>query len=153
MSLIAGIVCLNANQSATERDVLLMLEQMCPELDAHVETYVNPSARSITWKFYSTSDGRQVNQQSRGLVNTVDPPKPIFEENSDLAKGEVEQVDWAVQGADVRITRNVTRNGQLLFNDEFTTHYQPWAMVCQYGPKTKDYPPKEIDDDLTSCNI
>ncbi|MCH7480536.1 MAG: VanW family protein [Chloroflexi bacterium] len=118
-----------------------------------METYVDPSARSITWKFYSTSDGRQVEWQSSGLMNTAAPPTPIFEENSDLVKGEVKQVDWAVQGADVRITRTVTRNGELFFNDEFTTHYEPWAMVCQYGPKTKDYPPKIIDDDLTSCDV
>jgi len=118
-----------------------------------MESYVDPSARSITWKFYSTSDGRQVDWQSSGLMNTVAPPTPIFEENSDLAKGEVKQVDWAVQGADVRITRNVTRDGELIFNDEFTTHYESWAMVCQYGPKTKDYPPKKIDDDLTSCDV
>ena len=118
-----------------------------------METYVDASARSITWKFYSTSDGRQVDWQSSGLMNTVAPPTPIFEENNDLAKGEVKQVDWAVQGADVRITRNVTLDGKLLFNDEFTTHYEPWAMVCQYGPKTKDFPPKKIDDDLTSCDV
>lgn len=116
-----------------------------------METYVNVAARSITWKFYSTSDGREVTWNSSGLTNVVNPPEPVYEENDNLKRGEVEQVDWAVKGADVRITRNVTRNGILLFNDEFNTHYKPWAMVCQYGPKTKDYPPKKVDSTATSC--
>jgi len=117
-----------------------------------METYVNPAARSITWKFYSTSDGRQVDWSTSGLNNIVKPPAPVYEENDNLAQGEVEQVDWAVAGADVRVTRNVTRNGQLLFADEFTTHYEPWAMVCQYGPKSKGYPPKKIDPEATTCH-
>jgi hypothetical protein len=94
-----------------------------------------------------------VSWDSSGLTNVVNPPDPVYEKNDKLKKGEVEQVDWAVKGADVRITRRVTRNGSLLFSDEFTTHYEPWAMVCQYGPKTKGYPPKEIDSDATSCDL
>ncbi|MEK6222272.1 MAG: hypothetical protein N2D54_08490, partial [Chloroflexota bacterium] len=104
-------------------------------------------------KFYSTSDGREVEWDSSGLVNVVNPSEPVYEQNTGLKKGEVKQVDWAVEGADVKITRNVTRNGELLFSDEFSTHYEPWAMVCEYGPKTKGYPPKKIDNDATSCDL
>lgn len=118
-----------------------------------METYVNPGSRSITWKFYSTSDGRQVDWGTSGLTNIKQPPAPVYEENEDLAQGEVEQVDWAVSGADVHVTRNVTKDGQLLFTDQFTTHYEPWAMVCQYGPKTKGFPPKKIDREATSCHL
>ncbi|MBW8012424.1 MAG: hypothetical protein FVQ83_14510 [Chloroflexi bacterium] len=116
-----------------------------------METYVYPGARSLTWKFYSTSDGRQVEWDSSGLQNIVEPPEPVFEENENLAKGEIEQVDWAVEGADVSITRTVTINGQILFIDQFNTHYDSWAMVCQYGPGTNNYPPEEIGEDFDSC--
>jgi vancomycin resistance protein YoaR len=108
-----------------------------------METYVNQSARTLTWKFYSTSDGRAVEWHTSGLQNKVDPPDPLYEENEDLAKGEIRQVDWAVEGADVTVTRSVNRDGETLFEDTFTTHYMPWRAVHQYGPGTKGMPPKE----------
>ena len=106
-----------------------------------METYVNPDARTLTWKFYSTSDGRTVDWQTTGLQNVVEPPEPLYEENPELAKGEVKQVDWAVEGADVSVSRTVTRNGEALYADTFHTHYMPWRAVYEYGPGTKGMPP------------
>ncbi len=110
-----------------------------------METYVNPAARTLTWKFYSTSDGRRVEWDTTGPVNRVEPPEPLYEENPELAKGETRQVDWAAEGADVTVTRTVYRDGQVYFRDEFFTHYLPWRAVCQYGPGTKGMPPKHPD--------
>jgi vancomycin resistance protein YoaR len=102
-----------------------------------METYFNPTSHSLTWKFYSTSDGRTVEWDSTGLQNIVDPPDPVYEENTDLAAGVIRQVDWAAAGADVTVTRRVYRAGQLLYEDAFSTHYLPWADVYQYGPGTE----------------
>ena len=107
-----------------------------------METYVNPSAYTLTWKFYSIQDGRSITWDSTGPQNTVTPPEPRYEENPELATGEIKQVDWEAEGADVVVTRTVTLNGQVLFNDTFTTHYQPWQAVYQYGPGTEGMPPK-----------
>ena len=112
-----------------------------------METYVNPEHRTLTWKFYGTSDGRTVDWSTTGLKNKKKPPDPIYEENPDLEKGEVKQVDWAVKGATVTVTRDVFRNGQKLWQDVFKTKYQPWAAVCQYGPGTGKMPPKNPDPD------
>jgi vancomycin resistance protein YoaR len=107
-----------------------------------METYVNPAARTLTWKFYSTSDGRTVDWQTTSLQNVVEPPEPTYEENPELAKGEVNQVDWAVEGADVSVSRTVTRGGEVLYADTFHTHYMPWRAVYEYGPGTKGMPPE-----------
>jgi vancomycin resistance protein YoaR len=101
-----------------------------------METYVNAPARKLTWKFYSTSDGRTVDWQTSGLQNIVDPPDPLYQENSDLAPGEINQVDWGVAGADVSVQRTVYRDGQVYLQDTFNTHYQPWQDVFDYGPGT-----------------
>ncbi|MBL8098872.1 MAG: VanW family protein [Anaerolineales bacterium] len=103
-----------------------------------METYVNPGARTITWKIYSTSDGRSVTWETSGPVNRVNPPEPVFEENLELDEGEIKQVDYAAEGADVHVVRTVWRGGQVYFTDEFRTHYSPWAAVCQYGPNTEN---------------
>jgi vancomycin resistance protein YoaR len=105
-----------------------------------METYV--VGTSLTWKFYSTSDGRSVEWETTGLRNVEDPPDPLFQENPALAKGEIKQVDWAVAGADVTVTRTVLRAGNTLYNDSFSTHYIPWRAVCEYGPGTRGMPPQ-----------
>lgn len=101
-----------------------------------METYFNPTARRLTWKFYSTKDGRSVSWETTGPQNIVEPPEPQYEENPDLKAGEIKQVDWAAEGADVSVTRTVYRDGQALFSDIFNTHYMPWRDIYQYGPGT-----------------
>jgi vancomycin resistance protein YoaR len=102
-----------------------------------METYVNPSYNSLVWKFYSTSDGRVVNSESTGLTNIVQPPDPVYRENPDLPQGTKEKKEYAVDGADITITRTVTRNGEVLYNDKFFTRYEPWGEVWEYGPGTE----------------
>jgi vancomycin resistance protein YoaR len=107
-----------------------------------METYVNVAARTINWKLYSTSDGRSVTWDTTGPSNVVPPPEPLFEENPELKKNEIKQIDYAAQGADVDVTRTVWINGQIYFSDHFPTHYQPWQAICEYGPDT-DNPEKK----------
>lgn len=102
-----------------------------------METYVNPGARTLTWKFYSTADNRHVEWDTTGLQNIVEPPEPLYQENPDLSKGEMRQVDWEAAGADVTVYRTVYRNGEVYLRDEFNTHYLPWRAVYEYGPGTK----------------
>jgi vancomycin resistance protein YoaR len=106
-----------------------------------METYVRSS--SITWKFYSTSDGRSVEWQTTGPVNLVDPPDPLYRENTELAENEIKQIDWEAEGADVTVNRSVFRSGMLLFQDTFQTHYLPWQAIFEYGPGTEGIPTPE----------
>ena len=108
-----------------------------------METYVSPQNNSLTWKFYSTSDGRQVTVKNNGPTNLVEPPKPLYRENSALPKGEIKQVDWEAQGADVLVNRFVSRNNSIYFQDSFSTHYEPWRAVYEYGPGTEGIPQQE----------
>jgi vancomycin resistance protein YoaR len=110
-----------------------------------METYVNPGSSSITWKFYSTTDGRRVEWDTTGAVNIVKAPAPLYRENSDLRQGEIKQVDWAADGADVTVRRVVYRNDQVYLQDTIYTHYQPWQDVYEYGPGTEL--PNQNDDE------
>jgi vancomycin resistance protein YoaR len=106
-----------------------------------METYVRSA--SITWKFYSTSDGRSVEWQTSGPVSLVEAPEPLYRENPDLKEGEIKQIDWEAEGADVTVSRFVYRGGVLLFQDTFRTHYLPWQAVFEYGPGTEGIPTPE----------
>jgi vancomycin resistance protein YoaR len=103
-----------------------------------METYVSVDARTLTWKFYSTSDGRSVTWSTTGPQNIVPAPEPRFEESDELKAGQIRQVDWAANGADVVVTRTVLKNGAVYFSDEFKTHYEPWRAVCEVAPGTEE---------------
>jgi vancomycin resistance protein YoaR len=101
-----------------------------------METYVNPKTSTLTWKFYSTSDARKVNWETTGLTNVVPAPDPVYLENPDLPKGKINRIDYAVEGADVAVTRTVTRDGKIVLKDVVRTHYVPWPDQYEYGPGT-----------------
>lgn len=138
---------LNAANQAVERMAGLDATVYVPTVDFKfkndtdnwllMETYVQAAARKLTWKFYSTSDGRTVEWDTTGLQNIVEPDEAVYKENPELGKGEINQIDWGVDGADVTITRTVYRDGQVYIEDAFHTHYLPWRDVYEYGPGTK----------------
>jgi vancomycin resistance protein YoaR len=110
-----------------------------------METYLN-SAGSLTWKFYSTKDGRSVEWNTTGITNVVEAPKPLYKENSELPAGKIRQVDWAADGADVTVYRTVNRNGQVYIQDTIHTNYRPWQAIYEYGPGTEGMPPEEDEE-------
>jgi vancomycin resistance protein YoaR len=99
-----------------------------------METY--PTDHSLTWKFYSTSDGRSMEWDTTGLTNITPPPEPIYREDPTLPAGEIRQVDWAVAGASVEVYRTVYRDGAVYFTDTIRTTYVPWPDGFNYGPGT-----------------
>ncbi len=113
-----------------------------------METYMGTG--SLTWKFYSTSDGRSVTWDTTGVTNVVAAPPPLFEVNDELGKNQMKQVDWSANGADVTVTRTVWRNGTVLFQDDISTHYEPWQAVCEYGPDSKN--PEKLAQEKSLCS-
>lgn len=112
-----------------------------------METYVDPSAKRITWKFYSTRDGRTVEWETSGPTEVEEPKKPLYRENAELSSGEIEQVEWEADGANILVNRTVYNNDAILFEDSFSTQYEPWRAVYEYGPGTTGIPEQEEEKD------
>jgi vancomycin resistance protein YoaR len=100
-----------------------------------METYIYGT--QIVWKFYSTSDGRQVDWTTTGPQDVVEAPEPLYRENPELHQGVIKQVDYQADGMNVTVTRTVTRDGQIIHDDVFRTHYLPWRAIYEYGPGTE----------------
>jgi len=109
-----------------------------------LETYIY--GNQLLWKIYSTSDGRTVQYSSTGLVDVIEHPEALYRENPDLDPGEIKQVDYSADGADVVVTRTVTRNGAVLHQDRFSTHYLPWRAIYEFGPGTELPPGANVAD-------
>ena len=101
-----------------------------------METYVYDN--EIQWKFYSTSMNRVVDWNSTGLTNIEEAPEPKYVENDELPRGEIKQIDFEADGADVTIYRTVYQDGQVYIQDNFVTHYSPWQAVYECGPGTDE---------------
>jgi vancomycin resistance protein YoaR len=103
-----------------------------------METSVDESSRSLTWRFYSTWDGRTAEWHNSGLQNVVPAPKPLFRLNADLKPGQITQVDYAANGADLSVERTVVKDGAVYFQDTVQTHYEAWQAVCEYARGMND---------------
>ncbi|HEY9121412.1 MAG TPA: VanW family protein [Brevefilum sp.] len=109
-----------------------------------METYVTGN-NALTWKFYSTDDGRSVDWRTTGPTNIVEAPEPLYRENPDLEKGEIKQVDYEADGADININRTVYKDDKVHFADSFFTRFRPWQAIYEYGPGTEGIPEQESD--------
>ena len=98
-----------------------------------IEAYANDAAGRLTFKFYSTSDGRQVTISDPIVENVIPHPEDKIEEDPTLPAGTRQQVDYAADGADVTVKRTVTRNGQVISEDRVFTRYQPWQAIFKVG--------------------
>ena len=107
-----------------------------------METYMG--SYNLTWKFYSTNDGRTVSWQTTGPTNIIPAPDPLYRENPELEKGEIKKVDYAADGAEISITRTVYKNDSVHFSDSFYTKFRPWQAIFEYGPGTEI---PEIEED------
>ena len=96
------------------------------------------SGYSLTWKLYSTYDGRTVQWQTTGPQNIVPAPAPLFKENPDLEPGQIIQTDYAANGADVTVDRTVLKDSTVYFEDQYKTRYEAWQAVCEYAPGMSD---------------
>ncbi|GAB4501023.1 MAG: VanW family protein [Anaerolineales bacterium] len=114
-----------------------------------METYFDARNQSLTWKLYSTSDGRSVQWQTTGLQNVVAAPPPELQFNPEAGEGAFRQVDWPAEGADITVNRSVLKGDKIYFMDKFVTHYQPWRAVCEYGPGVDD--PQKIAKRKNLC--
>ncbi len=100
-----------------------------------VQAYANIEEDSLTFKLYGTLDGRKVEISDPVISGQAPPPEPVYEDDPTLPKGTVQQVDYAVWGATSTFTRTVKKGDEVLYNDTFTSKYQPWRAVYKVGTK------------------
>ncbi len=100
-----------------------------------IEAEVFPATNTLQFRFYSTRVDRQVEIQAP-IIKNVEPARAaIYEVNSNLRPGEIIQVDYAAEGADVTIPRIIRDSaGNILKEDSIYTHYLPWGAIYQVAP-------------------
>ncbi|MEW5958889.1 MAG: VanW family protein, partial [Chloroflexota bacterium] len=98
-----------------------------------IQTETDLAAGTLTFRFYGTRPGREVVVSEPEITNEVKPGPPIYEPDPTLPKGVTRQVDWAVDGMDVKVTRQVKQGEKTLYEDVIFSQYQPWQAVYKVG--------------------
>jgi vancomycin resistance protein YoaR len=102
-----------------------------------VKPAVDTTKGEITFYLYGTRPDRVVESDPPQITNVRKPEPPIYEENADLAKGTIKQVDWAKDGMDAVVKRRIKTADGKVSEQKFASKYQPWRAIYQYGPGTE----------------
>ncbi|MFO7678593.1 MAG: VanW family protein [Chloroflexota bacterium] len=116
-----------------------------------LENYYSAENEALTFKFYSTSMGRTITKDGPYFENVTEVPgssEDRWEYDEDLAEGEVKQIDWATEGADVFVTRTVTNaDGVVIDEKTFVSRYIPYPNTFHYGPGVEPYDYSLVPED------
>ena len=99
-----------------------------------IETDIFPAQDAIQFRFYSTKYWTTEIEEAI-IKDVIDAPTNQFVSNKDLQPGEIRQVDYSADGADVTVYRNVyDLSGELVTRDYEFTHYLPWQAIFEVAP-------------------
>ena len=89
---------------------------------------------ALQFRIYSTGHWRTV-VESPIIGDVVPAPEDKYVEATDLYSGQIRQIDYAADGADVWVYRNIYDSaGNLVKRDQTYTRYQPWQAVFEVAP-------------------
>lgn len=100
-----------------------------------IQAYPDMINYRLVFELYGTKDGRQVKLTTPIISNQTPAPEPKYEDDPNLPKGQVKQIDFAAAGARVSFTRTVTKDGKTHLTDTFVSNYRPWQAVYMRGTK------------------
>ena len=98
-----------------------------------IQTAVDTQNMTLTFELYGTNDGRSAEILNHQVWGITPPPPALYQDNPTLPKGVTKQVDFAAWGAKTSFQYKVTRNGETLQDQIFTSNFQPWQAVYLKG--------------------
>jgi vancomycin resistance protein YoaR len=99
-----------------------------------VQTYVDRTNNTLTFRFYGTNPGRTVEIDGPYESNPVTHGPAVYRDDPTLPKGQTKQIEWPKDGLDVTVYRNITQDGQTR-RDTFFSRYRPWQAVYLVGTR------------------
>lgn len=101
----------------------------------HILIQAYTSGNTLYVDLYGTSDGRVSRLTTPVITNQTPPPPEIRQDDQELPKGTIKQIDWAAWGADVSFKRTVTRGGETIISETWRSRYKPWQAIYLVGTK------------------
>lgn len=95
-----------------------------------------PTRTTLTVRLYGIPDGRVVQISNPVILSRTPHPPAQYVYEPSLRRGQVKQVDWAVDGMRTRITRTVVKPSGQTSVHTLSSNFKPWRAVYQVGPGT-----------------
>lgn len=95
-----------------------------------------PTPTTLTVRLYGIPDGRVVQVSNPVILSRTPHPPAQYVFEPTLRRGQVKQVDWAVDGMRTRITRTVLKPSGETSVHTLSSNFKPWRAVYQVGPGT-----------------
>lgn len=89
--------------------------------------------KSLEYDIYGTSDGRKVELSNYRQWGAAPPPPAIYNDDPSLPMGKIVQDEQKVGGLKTAFDWKVTRNGEILHEQTFSSVFRPWAAVYRRG--------------------
>ncbi len=100
-----------------------------------IQTEVDTAQARLRFLFYSTKDGRTVEQIGPEWGEAIPPGPPVYQYDASLPAGTLQQIETAHNGLNAVLGRVVRdAQGTVLYRDEFVSRFVPWPARYAYGP-------------------
>ncbi|MGC9523399.1 MAG: VanW family protein [Anaerolineae bacterium] len=100
-----------------------------------IRTEVDAASSRLRFLFYSTKDGRIVEQIGPEWGDPIPPGPSVYEYDPDHPAGSASQIETAHNGLNAVLGRIVyDAEGNVLYEDEFVSEFIPWPARYKYGP-------------------
>jgi len=102
---------------------------------AHVliQTKIDKENNLLFFYLFGKKDGRQIEIEKPKIWDIVPPLPPKYQDDPTLKKGVIKQIDFPSWGAKVNFHYKVVKNGKIIFEKDFFSHYHPWPAVFLVG--------------------
>jgi len=110
------------------------------DTDNYILIYGYTSGTRITFDFYGTRDGRHSEISDPVIYDITSPPESIYIDDPTLEPGEEKQIDHAHNGAKAKFDYIVRKDGKIINQQTFTSHYTAWPAKFLRGPQGEEVP-------------
>lgn len=100
-----------------------------------IQTAFDEKTNKLIIDFYGTKDGREVTLSKARIWDVTAPPPALYQDDPNLNKGVVQQVDWSAWGTKSAFDWKVVRGGEILQERTFYSNYRPWQAVYLRGTR------------------
>lgn len=98
-----------------------------------IQARTDRKTNMLIYELYGTSDGRIATISNHRVWESVAPPEPFYQDDPTLPVGTVKQVDFPAWGAKTAFDYKVERNGEVIFDRTFYSHFRSWQAVYLRG--------------------
>ena len=100
-----------------------------------IQRKFNRKNRYLAFQLFGSPDKRKVEISNIKLWDVISPPENQYIDDPTLPLGTIKQIDFKSWGAKAAFDWKVIRNGEILCQQTFFSHYQPWRAIFLKGSK------------------